>query len=136
MKLLTVLLSLCCSTLAFADDAPTPTAPPAPAPSAGKVERLLGYSPSSLGITFQVTSGGCTKPEDFKTVIKRNEVGVVQVALVRVRPDVCYPFLPMGTKFRLSYDQLGINNGERFMIMNPNGIVYGWVWEQSNAGTN
>jgi hypothetical protein len=80
----------------------------------GRVEKILGYAPSSKGVIFQVTSGGCTKKEHFQP------------------SDLCYPFLPMGERLAFTYEDLGFNAGERFTIMNPNGIVLGWIWEQQD----
>jgi hypothetical protein len=98
----------------------------------GRVEKILGYAPSSKGVIFQVTSGGCTKKEHFQPSIVRSETGVVQLKLMRIRPDLCYPFLPMGERLAFTYEDLGFNAGERFTIMNPNGIVLGWIWEQQD----
>lgn len=101
-------------------------------PAPGKVEKILGYQPSARGVVFQVASGGCTRRDDFKATIQRNEVGVVQLVLIRTRPDLCYPFLPMGERIGFTFEQLGFNSGERFTVLNPNGVVLGWIWEQQN----
>ncbi|MEK7355322.1 MAG: hypothetical protein AAB250_02665 [Bdellovibrionota bacterium] len=101
-------------------------------PSQGKVEKILGYQPSSKGLVFQVSSGGCTRRDDFTAKIVRNETGIVQLVLIRVRPDLCYPFLPMGERLGFTYEQLGFNPGERFTVLNPNGVVHGWIWEQQD----
>lgn len=98
----------------------------------GKVERILGYQPTSKGVIFQVASGGCTRREDFVAQITRNDTGIVQLQLVRTRPDLCYPFLPTGERIGFTYEELGFNSGERFTLLNPNGVVYGWIWEQKD----
>lgn len=101
-------------------------------PAEGKIERILGYQPSAKGIIFQVASGGCTRHEDFTAKITRNDTGIVMLQLIRVRPDLCYPFIPMGERMGFSYEQLGFNAGERFVVLNPNGVVHGWIWEQKD----
>jgi hypothetical protein len=93
-------------------------------------EFLLGYQPSKTGISFQVHSGGCTYAEDFRAQVKHGESGgVSEVTLIRIRPDTCASFIPAGIRFKLTNEQLGLAPGEDYMIMNPNGIVYGWIWE-------
>lgn len=99
-------------------------------PAQGKVEKVLGYQPSAKGVVFQVSSGGCTQRDDFVAKIERNNTGIVQVQLIRTRPDLCHPYLPMGERIGFTYEELGFNPGERFTILNPNGVVYGWIWEQ------
>jgi len=121
LTLITTLFVTFLASLAIADEAP-----------AGKVEKILGYQPTGKGIVFQVSSGGCTRRDDFVAKAIRNDVGVVQLQLIRTRPDLCYPFMPMGERLGFTYEQLGINPGERFTILNPNGVVYGWIWEQQD----
>ncbi|MGZ3722778.1 MAG: hypothetical protein ACXVA9_07615 [Bdellovibrionales bacterium] len=97
--------------------------------AAGVSEKILGYQPSRNGVSFQVKSGGCTSREDFMAEIKRSPSEVTEVTLIRVRPDNCHPFIPMGIRFRISYDDLGLAHGEQFKIVNQNGTVNGMVWE-------
>lgn len=92
-------------------------------------EKILGYQPSKHGITFQVQSGGCTTKESFIVDVQRATDGIAQVTLLRTRPDTCHPFLPMGVRFRMTYEELGLNPGERYRIVNLNGVVYGSAWE-------
>lgn len=100
------------------------------ATTSGSPEKILGYQPSKSGVTFQVTSGGCTQREDFTAEVKRSQTDVTELTFIRIRPDNCHPFLPTGIRFRLSYDELGLASGERFIVKNQNGVVHGSVWDQ------
>jgi hypothetical protein len=100
---------------------------------AAKTERILGYRPMKSGVIFQVTSGGCTHKADFAAeVLHPATSDYAELTLMRVRPDPCYPFVPMGERLKFSYDELGLKNGERFIVKNPNGVVEGWIWDEAN----
>ena len=94
-------------------------------------EKILGYQPTKDGIIFQVTSGGCTTKEDFDSMIEKDASATLQLTLVRTRKDTCYPFIPMGEKLFFSSEELGMERGHRFRVMNPNGIVHAWIWEDT-----
>lgn len=99
------------------------------ADNAGTQEKILGYQPARTGIFFQVKSGGCTQREDFRVLLAKDANGILQMTLVRIRPDTCHPFLPMGIRFKFTYQELGMNAGEAFTVLNSNGIVHGSVWD-------
>lgn len=84
---------------------------------AGTVEELFGLQVGPEGITFQVFSGGCTSIEDFR--IERFASNPVQLLLVRIEPDLCEAYIPYGTTIRYSYESLGLDNGQRFRVLNP-----------------
>ena len=84
---------------------------------AGRVEELLGLTVDAEGVTFQVRSGGCTRPENFK--IERFESGPVQLLVTRTVPDRCEAFFPYGTTFKVSYSHLRLAEGEEFVVLNP-----------------
>jgi len=86
-------------------------------PETGTVEELLGLQVGADGVTFQVFSGGCTTIEDFR--IERFASDPIQLLLVRVVPDLCEAYLPYGTTIRYSYESLGLDNGQRFRVLNP-----------------
>ena len=98
----------------------------------GKPERILGYLPTKSGVIFQVASGGCTHRSDFFAKLKRAEgTDIAELILVRTTPDLCYPFIPSGERFKFSYKELGIAPSERFIVKNENGIVLGWIWPET-----
>jgi hypothetical protein len=99
----------------------------------GQREKILGYLPSNKGLTFQVASGGCTLKTDFTSKVEKDPSnGVMYLTLIRLRPDVCYPFIPMGVRFDFSYEELGITSGDNFVIANPNGTVQAWAYNFPN----
>ena len=96
-------------------------------------EKILGYQPSDSGLSFHVTSGGCTKLEDFMIQLAPNkETGVTELRLVRTRPDTCYSFIPTGVVIQMTYEQMGLTANQAFEVKNQNGIVRGWIWKDTN----
>lgn len=96
----------------------------------GRSERILGYLPSNKGLAFQVNSGGCTRKSDFTSKVERDSSsGLIYLTLIRLQPDLCYPFIPMGERFQFTYEELGITSGDNFVIANPNGIVQAWAYD-------
>jgi hypothetical protein len=87
----------------------------------GAVEQLLGLQVDPEGVTFQVFSGGCTRKEDFR--IERFQSDPTQLLLIRVVPDTCEAFLPYGTAIQYSYESLGLDNGRKFIVLNPRAPV-------------
>lgn len=88
---------------------------------AQELEKLLGVRVGAHGITFQVTSGGCTKKSDFS--IQQLESFPVQLRLSRNQPDHCEAYVPYGTKIFYSWRELGMGNGSQFVVSNPLGPV-------------
>ena len=94
-------------------------------------EPLLGFLPTKTGVIFQVRSGGCTRREDLAFTVSRHEGGsVTLLTLIRHQPDLCHPFLPMGERFKFTYEELGLRSGEKFKLANPNGVVEGWIFPE------
>lgn len=83
---------------------------------AGESERILGYSQSAEGITYQVTSGGCTEKADFE--VQQLETYPVQLKLVRNEPDFCEAYFPYGTKITFTWEELGLSAGTRAIMAN------------------
>lgn len=83
----------------------------------GVVEQLYGMQVGPEGVMFQVFSGGCTTKEHFR--IERFTADPVQILLIRVVPDLCEAFRPYGTTLTYSYESLGLENGQRFIVLNP-----------------
>lgn len=94
------------------------------------LEQLLGVSVDETGITFQVTSNGCTSREDFHFQVEEvlQEMSPMlpayehhyYITVTRVRPDLCEVFLPYGARVTLTFEELGIQFG-KFHVTNPIG---------------
>lgn len=89
-----------------------------PAPAA---ERLLGLLIRRHAITFQVSSSGCTTKGDFQVQVL--ESLPLQLRLVRIEEDPCDAFLPLGTRVRFSYRELGLQPATQFRVVNPLAVV-------------
>ena len=83
----------------------------------GSIEELLGLTVNAEGVTFQVRTGGCTRPENFK--VQRYGTAPIQLLLTRTVADPCDAFFPYGTTFTVSYSQLRLADGEEFVVLNP-----------------
>lgn len=81
------------------------------------LEELMGVVIAQRGIVFQVFSNGCTDKEDFRVDVV--ESIPLEVRLIRVEPDPCRGFLPLGTRLRFSYKELGIQREETLRVVNP-----------------
>jgi hypothetical protein len=85
--------------------------------------RLLGFKTGPGGIAFQVPTGGCLKKTDFAARALRDGSGPVYLQLLSARVDNCRGAFPYGTTIRFSYDEMGIQVGESFVILNEGGVV-------------
>lgn len=81
------------------------------------VESLMGLLIRQRGIMFQVSSSGCTTKDDFQLEVL--ESFPLQLRLVRIHEDPCDAFVPLGTRVRFKYQELGIHPGEQFRVVNP-----------------
>lgn len=88
---------------------------------AHNVEPLIGLLIRSEGILFQVASGGCTTKDDFKVEVL--ESYPLQLRLIRLQEDPCDAYLPLGTRIRFTFRELGINPGDLFRVVNPLGTI-------------
>ena len=78
-----------------------------------------GPRPARIGYTVvkaQVNSNGCTDSENFRVRVK-DQGGVKQIALVRIKPDHCRAFFPEGTEVELKTEFLGWN--AKVLVANP-----------------
>ncbi len=80
-------------------------------------ESLLGLRVTSQGIAYYVYSGGCTKKSDFQ--VYALESYPVQLQLVRTRADHCKVLVPDGVKIFFSWDEIGLQAGMPFRVINP-----------------
>lgn len=83
----------------------------------GRIEELLGLTVGADGVTFQVRTGGCTRPENFR--IQRFEGASDQILLIRIVPDRCEALIPYGMTFTVPFGDLHVRDQETFQIMNP-----------------
>jgi hypothetical protein len=83
----------------------------------GRLEEILGIQIRSRRIVFQVKSSGCTDKADFEVEVF--EGSVLQVALIRTKPDLCRAVEPLGTRIHFSYRELGLELAEQFIVINP-----------------
>ena len=90
----------------------------------GAVEHLLGLQVDAEGVVFQVFSSGCTAKEDFRIErFQRHQSNTFQLILIREKQDPCDAVLPYGRTIRYSYEDLGLENGQIFFILNPTAPV-------------
>lgn len=85
------------------------------------LESLLGVLFRQYGIVFQVASNGCTQKSDFKVDVM--ESFPLQLRLIRVRPDPCDAYVPLGERIFFSYRELGIVAGDELKVQNPLGTI-------------
>jgi len=83
----------------------------------GRIEEILGVTIDPGGVTFQVRTGGCTRPENFR--VERFGSDPTQLLLIRTVEDRCEAFVPYGTTFKVSYQQLRLGDRETFVVINP-----------------
>ncbi|MDY6971783.1 MAG: hypothetical protein SV775_05585 [Thermodesulfobacteriota bacterium] len=84
-------------------------------------EPLYGMAVSPRGILFQVHSSGCTTKDDF--TVQLLESHPLQLRLIRDNPDPCDAYLPYGIVIFYLYSELGLTNGEDFIVTNPRSVI-------------
>lgn len=84
---------------------------------AAEGERIKGFKSDMSGITFHVSSGGCTKKEDFTLVQKGS--APIELTLKRNRFDGCEAFFPFGTEIKFTWQEIGSADGFEYVITNP-----------------
>jgi hypothetical protein len=85
------------------------------------LEPLLGVIFLKSGIVFQVTSTGCTQKSDFDLQVL--ESYPLQLRLIRINPDLCDAYIPLGERIFYSYSELGLLSGTKLSVMNPLGTA-------------
>ena len=113
MKKLTI-IGLLCTTLML-----WPAAGRSQTATRELIESLYGFRYGPDGLSFQVYSGGCTQKSDFVVMTSEGTDGVIRIVLVRVRADGCEAFMPYGTFITFSFDDLGLDWGDEFEVVNP-----------------
>lgn len=84
---------------------------------ASEVESIKGFKVDGTGITFQVSSGGCTRKEDFSLIQKGS--APIQLTLQRNRFDGCEAYFPFGTEIKFTWQELDGADGLEYIITNP-----------------
>ncbi|MDB5457426.1 MAG: hypothetical protein JWP92_3011 [Caulobacter sp.] len=99
--------------------APRPV-PIAQAPGAGpqELEPLHAVTADRDGLTIRVTSGGCTKKEDFAFYVERKG-SEPTIAFARKRLDICRSFAAAHADLTFSYAELGVSNTGILWVLNP-----------------
>jgi hypothetical protein len=69
------------------------------------------------GITFQVMSSGCTQKNDFELEVMESDP--LQLRLIRISPDPCDAYVPLGVRINYKYQELGITPGSELRVVNP-----------------
>lgn len=86
----------------------------------GIIEPLFGLYMKSNSINIQVASGGCTNKNSFRVKkIFNLRSNVFQLAFVRVVPDNCEAYFPEGRVISFTYEDLNLESGQNFQIVNP-----------------
>ena len=86
----------------------------------GFIEPLFGLYMTSDTVSIQVASGGCTNKKSFR--IKKyfnHRNNVYQLLFVRIAPDYCEAYFPEGSIVNFTHEDLNLESGQRFQIMNP-----------------
>lgn len=85
--------------------------------NAKNLETLFGLLQDQEGITVQVFSGGCTGKDNFQ-VSSAQVAGVIQISITRTTMDYCRAYFQYGTNLFFSYEELGVQRGQKFEVQN------------------
>lgn len=85
-----------------------------------RIEPLLGAYIKTSSVKIQVESNGCTWKKSFvvNKQYDRNS-DVMQILIVRMVPDLCEGYFPEGKTLVYSFEELGLQRGQNFQIVNP-----------------
>src|SRR5580704_7727037 len=97
-------------------------------PESASLEQLIGVSVDEYGITFQVSSNGCTQKTDFDFQVEEILEPISPwlpafdhhhyITVKRSRTDTCEMYVPYGITIFVSFEDLGISSGP-FHVRNP-----------------
>lgn len=86
------------------------------------LEPLMGVMTLTDGVHIQTKSSGCTFKRSF--IVKKEVNGdLIELSFVRVERDPCLAFYDYGTVLSYSFEELGLQRGDKFAIRNPVGIL-------------
>jgi hypothetical protein len=84
---------------------------------AAEPEIIFGFITDMNGIYVQVSSGGCTSRSSFS--VQSNKVkDRLNIVFVRSWSDPCRAFFPYSTVVHFTYEELGIDRNQKFLILN------------------
>lgn len=83
-----------------------------------ELEPLQAVRAGPVGVTFRVASRGCTTKADFVFYLDRKD-GLPRIAFARKRLDVCSGSAESQAEITFSYDELGVTNHGKLVVLNP-----------------
>ena len=91
--------------------------------SSGDFGYLYGaeVSPRGPEITINVYSGGCTRKEDFRFVVRDRGDNAYAVGFRREKQDHCKALVPDGYSMTWTFAELGLPRDASVRIINPVG---------------
>lgn len=84
----------------------------------GQLEPLHAAAFGKDMAVFWVTSNGCTSKDSLKPIVSR-QGGEAVITLRRLAEDRCDRPLADGLEVKWSFEELGLNPGERISVNNP-----------------
>lgn len=88
------------------------------APMPGQLEPLHAAAFGKDMAVFWVTSNGCTDKSSLKPIVSR-QGGEAVITLRRLSEDRCDRPLADGVEVKWSFEELGLNPGDRVSVNNP-----------------
>lgn len=105
MKLLLVIMAIFTAQMALAAEMPQP---------------IFGYIADAEGVSVATQSNGCTDKTHFTPVRLNPGYQPAQIALARSKRDDCRRApLPYGQILKFTFEEIGLQKGEIFLIVNP-----------------
>ena len=83
---------------------------------AAELEPLHGLSQTETFTTIAVTSTGCTKKEDFTTILEKSNPPIV--SFIRLKPDPCRTG-PFKMNIEFNVEEVGANKFEVANLFTP-----------------
>lgn len=84
----------------------------------GQLEPLHAAAFSKDTAVFWVTSNGCTSKDSLRPIVSRQD-GEAVITLRRLSEDRCDRPLADGVEVKWSFEELGLNPGDRVSVNNP-----------------
>ena len=86
--------------------------------SDGEMERLMAFVVTKDSVMARVNSNGCTKKEDFATVVRKNG-GRATVGFARKSEDRCRNVVASTADLTWTFAELGLEPGGEVRVINP-----------------
>ena len=84
---------------------------------AADLEPLSRISFDGSKMTLVVGSNGCTQISDFE--VRITEGDKADIAVARIKPDLCRAIVPDGVTLNWTYEELGLKKGQPVIVKNP-----------------